>query len=152
MPFPGSGAAGGGGSPAINDDEKVLEHLKMIQGVIERMGRNSFQLKAWSAALATGWLAFVAQGGTGQLQPGILVLVPFIILFALDGYYLWQEQLFRGLYDTVRGADSTDYAMVASGGAKGIGYWGALFSRTLWPFHAAPVILVAVATPGAINA
>lgn len=37
----------------MTDEEKVLEHLKMIQGVIERMGRNSFQLKAWSAALAT---------------------------------------------------------------------------------------------------
>ncbi|MCY3718643.1 MAG: hypothetical protein OXG07_03680 [Anaerolineaceae bacterium] len=133
----------------MRDDEKVLEHLKMIQGVIERMGRNSFQLKAWSAALATGWLAFVAQGGTGQLQPGILVLVPFIILFTLDGYYLWQERLFRGLYDAVRGAESTDYSMVTSDNG---GFWRALFSRTVLLYHVAPVLLVAVATPGVMNA
>ena len=131
----------------MSDEQKVLEHLKMIQGVIERMGRNSFQLKAWSAALATGWLAFVAQGGTGQLQPGILVLAPFLILFALDGYYLCQERLFRGLYDSVRSADSTDYSMVTSGGG---GYLNALFSRTVWPFHLAAVVLVALATPGAL--
>lgn len=136
----------------MNDEEKVLEHLRMIQGVIERMGRNSFQLKAWSAALATGWLAFVAQGGTGQLQPGILVLVPFTILFALDGYYLWQERLFRGLYDDVRGSVSTDYSMNTSGAEQGNGYWSALFSRMVWPFHLAAVILVALATPGVLNA
>lgn len=103
----------------MSDDQKVIEHLKMIQGVIERMGRNSFQLKAWSAALATGWLAFVAQGGTGQLQPGILVLVPFIILFALDGYYLWQERLFRRLYDEVRIKDETDFSMRT----QAMGFW-----------------------------
>ncbi|MDD9955340.1 MAG: hypothetical protein OXP68_03875 [Anaerolineaceae bacterium] len=133
----------------MSNDEKVLEHLKMIQGVIERMGRNSFQLKAWSAALATGWLAFVAQGGTGQLRPGFLVLVPFIILFALDGYYLWQERLFRGLYDAVRGAESTDYSMATSDSG---GFWSALFSRTVLFYHMAPVILVAVATPGVMYA
>lgn len=133
----------------MSDEEKVLEHLKMIQGVIERMGRNSFQLKAWSAVLATGWLAFVAQGGTGQMQPGILVLVPFLILFVLDGYYLWQERLFRGLYDVVRGAESTDYSMAASSGG---GFWSALFSRTVLLYHVAPVLLVAVATPGVMNA
>ena len=136
----------------MSDEEKVLEHLKMIQGVIERMGRNSFQLKAWSAALATGWLAFVAQGGTGQLQPGFLVLVPFIILFALDGYYLWQERMFRGLYDAVRSADGTDYSMSTSAGTQGSGYWNALFSRMVWPFHVAAVILVGLATPGVLNA
>ena len=132
-----------------------IEHLKMIQGVIERMGRNSFQLKAWSAALATGWLAFVAQGfGTGSAfeQPGILVLVPFIILFALDGYYLWQERLFRGLYDAVRGAENTTYSMDTSGNAEGNGYWGVLFSRTVWPFHVAAGFIVALATPGVLNA
>ena len=53
----------GRGDPVMSEEAEGAEHLKMIQGVIERMGRNSFQLKAWSAALATGWLAFVAQGG-----------------------------------------------------------------------------------------
>ena len=141
-----TGTLGRGGGAVMSEEQKVLEHLKMIQGVIERMGRNSFQLKAWSAALATGWLAFVAQGGTGQLQPGALILVPFIILFALDGYYLWQERLFRGLYDAVRGAENTTYSMDTSGNMEGNGYWGVLFSRTIWPFHVAAGILVTIAT------
>ena len=136
-----TGTLGRGGGAVMSEEQKVLEHLKMIQGVIERMGRNSFQLKAWSAALATGWLAFVAQGGTGQLHPGALILVPFIILFALDGYYLWQERLFRGLYDAVRSADSTDYSMATSGSAQGNGYWSALLSRTVLFYHFAIVVL-----------
>ena len=125
----------------MSEEQKVLEHLKMIQGVIERMGRNSFQLKAWSAALATGWLAFVAQGGTGQLQPGILVLAPFIILFALDGYYLWQERLFRGLYDAVRVKESTDFSMETSQWQHSTKYSQVLISRTVLLYHLAIVLL-----------
>ena len=31
--------------------EKKIKHLEMIERVIERMARNSFQLKAWAMAL-----------------------------------------------------------------------------------------------------
>ena len=123
----------------INEKQNVIEHLKMIQGVIDRMGRNSFQLKAWSAALATGWLAFVArsggieqikQGGKGYIEPWYLILAPFLILFALDGYYLWRERLFRDLYNEVRIRIETDFSMKTrdmSLWQSVLGYLGACF-------------------------
>ena len=141
MPFPVSGAAASGGGPVFTDEQKVVEHLKMIQGVIERMGRNSFQLKAWSAALATGWLAFVARGGSEAMNPGFLVLVPFLLLFWLDGYYLWQERLFRHLYDAVRQSDSSDFSMDTSRWLQTTKQGAALFSRTVLIYHFAIVVL-----------
>ena len=32
-------------------NENTVEHLKLIQQVVDRMGRNSFQLKGWTVVL-----------------------------------------------------------------------------------------------------
>ena len=37
-----------------------VEHLKLIQGVIDRMARNSFHLKGWSVALVSALFALAA--------------------------------------------------------------------------------------------
>ena len=128
-----------------------IEHLKMIQGVIDRMGRNSFQIRTWSVLLATGWLVFVAQGGTGALQSAILVVVPFLLLFALDGYYLWQERLNRRLHEEVRNKTFTGFSMGTDTLRRAPVYWRALTSPTVLSFHAAVIILVVLATPGVSN-
>lgn len=88
-----------------------IEHLKMIQGVIERMGRNSFQLKAWSAALLGAMLIFSTRIPKDHNfeQARFYIFVPFILFFALDGYYLWQERLFRRLYKEVCIKNCTDF-------------------------------------------
>ena len=33
--------------------ENKIKHLEMIESIIERMAKNSFQLKAWAMALVT---------------------------------------------------------------------------------------------------
>ena len=35
----------------MNETKKVVEHLKMIQAVIDRLGRNSLWVKTWSLSL-----------------------------------------------------------------------------------------------------
>jgi len=138
---------------AMSEEEKMLAHLQMIQAVIERMGRNSFHVKTWSAALATGWLALVPRGDTPAGYPGWLVLLPFLpflLLAGLDGYYLWQERLFRRLYDEVRQSETSDFAMDTSRGSVEVRCWNALFSRTVLAYHAA--ILLLVVSPEVLNA
>lgn len=134
----------------MSEEEKVLAHLQMIQTVIERMGRNSFQVKTWSVALATGWLAFVSQGDTPAGYPGWLVLLPFLLFAGLDGYYLWQERLFRRLYDEVRTKAMTDFAMDTGRGSAKVHYLNALFSRTILVYHL--VILLLVGLSEGLNA
>jgi len=138
---------------AMSEEEKMLAHLQMIQAVIERMGRNSFHVKTWSAALATGWLALVPRGDTPAGYPGWLVLLPFLLLAALDGYYLWQERLFRRLYDEVRQSETSDFAMDTSRGSVEVRCWNALFSRTVLAYHLAIIaILILVVLSEVLNA
>ena len=42
--------------------EKKMKHLEMIEGVIERMGNNSFQLKGWAVTLVALVGALASQG------------------------------------------------------------------------------------------
>ena len=43
-------------------------------------------------------------------------LVPVLIFWGLDGYFLWQERLFRALYDHIRAMDAAeiDFSMDVS--------------------------------------
>ena len=77
-------------------------HLAMIQGVVTRLGQNSFLLKGWSVLLVSALLAL----GAASSEKVILVVafLPVLAFWGLDGYFLWQERLFRALYDHVRRA------------------------------------------------
>ncbi len=102
----------------------------MIQGVIDRMARNSFLLKGWAVTLltATMWLSIRLQGA---LFPSVATAIFLIATFwGLDGYYLRQERLFRSLYDCIRTKDWTDYAMNARDYGDNIPTW---FQTCIWP-------------------
>ena len=121
----------------------IVEHLKLIQNVIDRMARHSLWLRGGNATLAAAWLAFVARVGVAEAPPWYLIPVPFALIFLLDGYYLWQERLFRRLYDRVRQQETTDFAMNTSAFQADETYWSAVFSRTTLLFHGAIAVLLA---------
>ena len=81
----------------MDDNELFTKYLEMIQNVIERLARNSFQIKAWAATIFTATIV---------LTYSIINILIFIVLIAvtslfwgLDSYYLKQENLFRKLYE-----------------------------------------------------
>jgi hypothetical protein len=85
-------------------DPDTVKHLELIQSVVGRMGSNSFAVKAWSVALIAAILALAAQkdGSPCLILAGLL---PVIVFWYLDAFYLRQERLFRRLYDAVRTGD-----------------------------------------------
>lgn len=95
----------------MNNNERILKHLEFIQGVVNRLGRNSLLLKGWSmAGLVAGALLMV------RLRPdqpllALTLLMPVFGFWMLDAYFLWQERLFRAEYDRVRQQDETDFVM-----------------------------------------
>lgn len=133
----------------MNDEEKVLEHLKMIQDVINRMAANSFRLRGWSVVLLGAWLVFITRtmviSIVNETQEVVLlafvVAVPFLLLFWLDGYYLWQERLFRRLYDDVRKHEITRYSMDTRRWLSENKHRDALFSKTML-FHVGIIFLL----------
>lgn len=122
-------------------------HLEMLQGVVNRLSQNSFLLKGWSVVLVSAILALAAANGRDFAY---LALFPALVFWALDGYFLWQERLFRKLYDEVRlGEEEPDFSMDTSAVRKDVGpWWPVPFSMTLLVFHGTVtgVIIAAAAT------
>ena len=77
---------------------------------------------------------------TYRIQPSSWPLsFPFWIL---DGYFLWQERLFREVYDEIRQQDDTDFKMdVMKHRDKPKRSWAAtMFSVTLVVFYLAETL------------
>ncbi len=112
------------------------KHLELIQGVINRMASNSFQLKGWSVVLVSALFALAANDA--RVYFVYLAYLPAIAFWVLDGYFLWQERMYRKLYDAVRqqtGSDS-DFSMNAYKYGGEVPSWLATCgSTTLAIFH-----------------
>ena len=122
---------------------KVQHHLAMIQDIINRLSRNSFLLKGWSVILISSFFALAA--ANSRLYFVLLAYFPLIVFWILDAYFLWQERLFRALYDHVRGLkeEEVDYSMNTSEVNKHGKQWAdVVFSKTLLMFHG--TILVSI--------
>ena len=91
--------------------EAKYKHLEFIQGIINRLASDSFRMKGWSVVLVSALLVLMArEDGSG---PACIGFVPVLVFWGLDGYFLWQERLFRDLYDHVRTMDAShvDFSM-----------------------------------------
>src|SRR5690242_5631115 len=80
--------------------EKSHKHLDFIQATITRMAGNSFLLKGWTVTLVSALLALGAKDADRRFVT--VALLPTMIFWTLDGYFLFQERLYRSLYDHVR--------------------------------------------------
>ena len=120
-------------------------HLEMIQGVVNRLSHNSFLLKGWSVILVSAMFALAAKDSA--LLFIYLAYFPAIAFWCLDGYFLWEEQKFRKLYDLVRKLDESaiDFSMDTRTVAAEAGDWlSATLSKTLIPFHGVLIVAIIV--------
>jgi len=118
--------------------ENKVKHLEMIQNIINRMANNSFLLKSWSVILVSALFALAATGS--NISFIYLACFPALAFWILDGYFLWQERLYRKLYDRVRKMNESeiDFSMDTSSVAKEVDPWCSVtFSKTLRIFHGA---------------
>ena len=131
--------------------EQKLKHLELIQGVVNRLAGNSFLVKGWSILLVSALLTLAA---SREPKAGVELLLipslPVLIFWGLDGYFLWQEKLYRALYNHVRvqPEDSIDFSMETEQFKKGPDaktLRKAVFSKTIWPVHSVVLAVIAVA-------
>jgi len=128
----------------MNGTEKVVKHLEMAQAVINRLGRNSFLLKSWSMTILVAAMVLITRENL-QNQYFILVLfLPIVGFWIMDGYFLWQERLFRYVYDEIRQQTDTDFKMdLGKHKDKSKSSWiSAIFSVTLIIFYLIEVLFV----------
>ena len=85
----------------ISYEVERYNYLNMIQDIIKRMAENSFAMKNWCIAVSSG-LFGINTWREESWKAYLLLLIPIIMFWYLDSYYLRQERLFRGVYDRVR--------------------------------------------------
>lgn len=80
--------------------EYFFKEIDLIQGIINRMARNSFMIKGW--ALTVAGIAYSLNLASSK-SAFLCVGIPVICLFfwSLDAYYLRTERKYRALYNDV---------------------------------------------------
>ena len=117
--------------------EKKLKHLEFLQGIINRMANCSFLLKGWSVIIVAALLA-LSVATQEKIALISIFFVPVIVFWILDGYYLWQERLFRAVYNAVRKKDENeiDFEMNPMDFVGGRNTWlSTIFSKTIVLFY-----------------
>ncbi|WP_146615496.1 hypothetical protein [Nonomuraea aridisoli] len=112
-----------------------VKHLEFIQATINRISGNSFLIKGWTLTIASSLLAFSVSNSNWQIA--LISLIPVVAFWLLDGYFLFQERLFRALYDEARTPGSTlePFAMDLTQYRQRAGYLHAARSVTLIAFY-----------------
>lgn len=131
----------------MDGNDRVVKHLEMIQGVVNRLANNSFSIKGWSMAILAAAILFIARSNNIYSEYLILTfLIPIFGFWLLDGYFLWQERLFRGVYDDVRQQEKTDFKMnIPAQFKKPDNRWiDSIFSKTLIIFYSVEIVFIVV--------
>ena len=76
--------------------EFLLKEIEIIQDIIKRMAYNSFMIKGWTITLVA--VVLLLKGSTYQV---FIAYIPLLVFWYLDAYFLWQERLYRRLYNWV---------------------------------------------------
>jgi len=126
-------------------NENKIKHLEFIQGIINRMASNSFMIKGWLVTLVAAM--FILASKDSDCKYAYIAFVPTIAFWIVDGFYLWQERLFRHLWNEVRKKKEKDidYSMDTSNHKAKDAWLKVIFSSTLcWFYFPLLAIMVAV--------
>jgi hypothetical protein len=118
-----------------------IKHLEFIQAVVTRLGTSSFLVKGWVLTIAAAFFAVLAKHLNGTIAT--VGLIPLLAFWFLDGYFLWQERLFRQLYDDARQpTTSVEVLSMNVAAYRDQTTWAAAaFSQTLLLFYGALVLV-----------
>ena len=125
--------------------ENKRKHLEFIQSVINRMARSSFLIKGWCVTLVAALVALGAKEDNSNFL--IVTGIPIVIFWVLDGFFLYQERLYRALYDEVRvrNEEQIDYSMNTVEFTGGRNTWfRSTFSKTLNMLYVSLIGLVVI--------
>jgi hypothetical protein len=137
-------------APEVAYNQQAIQtHLGILQNTIERMAGNSAAAKAWCITLVSAILVIVAD----KHQPRFvwLALLPTLLFFGLDSYYLALERGFRRSYARFverlhRGSLEEDdlYTVVHTGRLGGL-LMSAVRSLSVWPFYGTLILMIYLA-------
>lgn len=133
------------GCEKMNFIDRQIKHLEFLQANITRMNNCSFQMKGWSITITSALLALFAASvdkatGQGNNLYVFIAIIPNIIFWFLDSYYLQQERKFRGIYNDIikkLGKETVKEFSMPLNKYVGCKYciFNIMFSKTEWPLY-----------------
>jgi len=124
--------------------EFMLKEIEIIQDIIKRMASNSFAIKRWTIALVI--ITLLLKGSKYQV---LLAFIPILVFWFLDAYFLWQERLYRRLYNwVIKNRMNTDEYLFDMNAYRfkdeEQSILGVMFSITLLLFYGSLFILILI--------
>ena len=128
----------------MNGTEKVVKHLEMTQAIINRLGNNSFWVKSWSMILIVAAMVLITKQDIQNSYFVLVLILPVLGSWILDGYFLWQERLFRQVYSEIRTQSDTDFEMnpTKHKNKPKCSWLSAIFSLTLIIFYIVEIAFI----------
>jgi hypothetical protein len=144
----------------MEKQDVLHKEIDLIQVVITRMANNSFLLKGWIVPLVAVLLALTNQTivANNLSYFNFILILPVVIFWYLDAFFLHKEKCFRRLYDwTIANRMSSDeylynldYTRFEKDEKK---VWEIMFTNiTLFPFYGfIAIILIVLGIHNLIN-
>lgn len=133
-------------------EEKKIAHLGFIETTITRMASNSASIKGWSVGILAALIGIVLiSNQQANLIRFILLgcsLLITLAMWGLDSFYLYQENLYRELYDIVKIKQECeiDFSMnarfetIKAINSETKSFKKFIFNRSIWPFYSIQLI------------
>ena len=123
-----------------------LKYLELIQAVITRMANNSFLLKGWNVSLVTAIIALTSASSIRWFV--LLAILPALMFWGLDAYFLQHERMYRKLYNHARQleVDKVDFNLNAEMYRAHVDNWCCTACKgSLLAFHGVIILVVLAA-------
>ena len=144
-----------GMSDCGQDREDIRVHLQMMQSVITRMADNSRACKTWAVTLVAAILVVVARFGTPNGDEtalgedlALIALVPTVLFWMIDMYYLALERGFRDSYENFVNQfhagtlDKSKVFIIIPEGSIPKRFIESVGSFSIWPFYLILAIVI----------
>jgi hypothetical protein len=132
------------------DSTAVQSYLNILQGVVTRMAASSANCKTWCVTLVSAIIVVIAD----KAKPNYvwIALLPVILFFFLDAYYLGQERSFRAIYNDfikrLKNGDATASDLFSLIPMKGFNVvkitFEAISSFAIYPFYLTLIVLLII--------
>ena len=132
----------------MHNNESKIKHLEFLQKNIKRMASYSFFFKAATIFMIVGFF-ISTETNISYDNYFIILLLPTIIFWMMDGYFLYQERLYRALYKEVAAKrnEDIDFSMDAykfHGTKRTLTKSNATFSKLFNYFYGGLIILILI--------
>lgn len=128
------------------NDKNVIEHLRMLQGIINRMASTSLNIKRYAIMIFTFACSFlIINIDANKFHMFLLAVFIFTMMILFDMYYLSMEKAYRTKYDNDRiHIEASDLFDLTISKVKFKVYVKTIVSKSIYLFYL-PLLLVMIA-------